>query len=281
MKNRTIILTFCLVTVFLLCSCQLFLPVSFADILAAAQRGEPLTSSAVSGPTPTPESFNSAISMSEVTRFEESEEFAYTITMAHPLLENAGGQGDSFNTIVSLKLLASVNEFRSFAEQSYEEMQDLGGSSSYTLDYEVYRFDDHFISIQFYAEVYFIGAAHPGTTHFVINYDRLTQEEVTIGGLFLPNSHILNVLQFYCAEELNYRFPDGYFDKGLQTVADNYRNWNLSDEGLVLTFETYQVQAGAAGPQTVLIPYYLLEEFINPEGPLGYVLDKQNQEYIF
>jgi len=97
----------------------------------------------------------------------------------------------------------------------------------------------------------------------------------------LPDSNILNVLQFYCSEELNSRFPEGYFENGLEPVASNYRNWNLAEEGLALTFDPYQVQAGAAGPQMILIPYYLLESFIDPEGPLNFVVEQQNQEYIF
>lgn len=281
MKRSTSILMFLLMSLLLLSSCQLLSSTNLLEFLSSAQR-EPLTTpSQEPSPTTTPNSLNTTMYLTEITRGEESEEFAYTIEMTHPQLENAGGQSESFNTLVNAKLLESVNQFRSFAKESYAEMQDFGGGSFYNLDYTIYRFDERFISILFSVESYIIGAAHPGTGHFVVNYDLATQQEITIGGLFLPDSQILNVLQFYCAEELNNRFPEGYFESGLQTVAENYRNWNLAKAGLVFTFETYQVQAGAAGPQTILIPYSLLEDFINPEGPLGYVVVQQDQENIF
>jgi hypothetical protein len=281
MKRSASILMFSLTSFLLLSSCQLLSSLNLRELFSSAQREPLATPTQEPIATTTPNSLNTSMYLTEVTRGEESEEFAYTIKMTHPQLENAGLQNDIFNHLVNVKLLESVNEFRGFAEETYEEMKDIGTGSYYRQDYTVYRFDERFISILFSVESYIIGAAHPGTSHFVVNYDLTAQQEISIGGLFLPDSNILNVLQFYCTEELNNRYPEGYFENGLQTIAENYRNWNLAKEGLVLTFETYQVQAGAAGPQTVLIPYYLLEEFINPEGPLGYVVEQQNQEINF
>jgi hypothetical protein len=50
--------------------------------------------------------------------------------------------------------------------------------------------------------------------------------------------------------------------------VENYRNWNITPDGLMITFDEYQVAPYAAGPQTVTVPYSELRGLINPEGVL-------------
>jgi hypothetical protein len=51
-------------------------------------------------------------------------------------------------------------------------------------------------------------------------------------------------------------------------VPENYAVWNLSAEGLVITFNEYQVAAYAVGPQVVVIPFTALKDISDPRGPL-------------
>ena len=55
---------------------------------------------------------------------------------------------------------------------------------------------------------------------------------------------------------------------GADPLPDNYRTWNIAVDGLVITFDAYQVAAYAAGPQIVTIPYMELQAIIDPSGPL-------------
>ncbi|MCZ2121538.1 MAG: RsiV family protein [Anaerolineales bacterium] len=86
----------------------------------------------------------------------------------------------------------------------------------------------------------------------------------------LFNADPLPTLAEYCKTELAKREIgfDDVFLQGAEPTPDNYRNWNISVEGLVVTFDEYQVAPYAAGPQVVTIPFSVLKELINVEGPL-------------
>ena len=93
---------------------------------------------------------------------------------------------------------------------------------------------------------------------------------LTLGDLFLPNSDYLETIASYCITELS-KQPgfDGPFTDGAKPTPENYRNWNITPDGLLITFDTYQVSPGASGPQQVLVPFPQLERAIDPQGPLA------------
>jgi hypothetical protein len=91
--------------------------------------------------------------------------------------------------------------------------------------------------------------------------------------LFLPGTNYLQVLSDYCKTELEGR--DIAFDASVtdaDPLPDNYQSWNISADGLVITFDEYLVAAYAAGPQIVTIPYAELQAMIDPNGPLSIYL---------
>ena len=59
------------------------------------------------------------------------------------------------------------------------------------------------------------------------------------------------------------------FSDGAKPTPENYAVWNISAEGLVITFNEYQVAAYAAGPQEVVIPFAALKDILDPQGPLN------------
>jgi hypothetical protein len=56
---------------------------------------------------------------------------------------------------------------------------------------------------------------------------------------------------------------------GADPLSENYQRWNISNEGLTITFDAYQVAAYAAGPQIVVIPFSALQSIINPQSALA------------
>jgi len=113
------------------------------------------------------------------------------------------------------------------------------------------------------------GAAHPGLNSITLNYDLGQGKELALADLFLPNSNYLELLSTYCIAELSKQpFFDSSFSTGAQPTPENYRNWNITPDGLMITFDEYQVAPYAAGPQTVVVPYRELQALINPQGPL-------------
>ncbi len=93
-----------------------------------------------------------------------------------------------------------------------------------------------------------------------------------LADLFLPNINYLEAISQYCIAELSKQpFFDSSFSSGAQPTLENYRNWNITPDGLMITFDEYQVAPYAAGPQKVVVPYSALQALINPQGPLGRV----------
>ena len=122
---------------------------------------------------------------------------------------------------------------------------------------------------KFMIDNYFDGAAHPGQTSRTFTFDLASGHQVNLDQLFRPGTNYLQVLADYRKTEL--AGGDNAFDTtvtGADPLPDNYRALNISVDGLVITFDSYQVAAYAAGPQIVTIPYIELQAIIDPSGPL-------------
>jgi hypothetical protein len=173
----------------------------------------------------------------------------------------------AFNQRLSQLVSKEVNTWReSFLQNTFPTMTN--GSfleANYTLlsqleDLWSFKFDFHFYSD---------GAAHPGSYSMTLNYDLAQGRVLELADLFLPNTNYLEAISNSCIAELSKReFFDGAFTEGAKPTFENYRSWNITPEGLAITFDEYQVAPYAAGPQTVVVPYAQLQSLINPEGPL-------------
>ncbi len=126
------------------------------------------------------------------------------------------------------------------------------------------------LSILFQSSQY-SGGAHPSASHASINYDISNGKALALADLFRNDSDYLRIIADRVKKELSQReglFPD-QINLGAAPTLDNYRTWNTTPAGLLITFEEYQVGAYAAGPQSVLIPYAELRTWLSPTGPLG------------
>ena len=94
-----------------------------------------------------------------------------------------------------------------------------------------------------------------------------------LSDLFQPNSNYLKLLSGYCFTTLQKELGEGIDGKwlgdGAGPKADNYKSWNVTPDGLQITFDAYQVAAYALGPQEVIVPYSALKAIIKPDGPLA------------
>src|SRR5215216_549177 len=193
----------------------------------------------------------------------------FTITSQTPQL---AGSDDPRVTAFNQRLIELVSKEvdvwrQSFLQNTAPTMNN--GSTlnvTYTLlsqigDLWSFKFDFHFYSD---------GAAHPGSYSITLNYDLGQGKELVLADLFLPNTDYLGAISRYCIAELSKQpFFEGPFADGAQPTPGNYRNWNITPNGLMITFDEYQVAPYAAGPQTVAVPYSELRSLIDPQGPLG------------
>jgi hypothetical protein len=116
------------------------------------------------------------------------------------------------------------------------------------------------------------GAAHPYHFSRTVTFNLATGQDVTLDQLFLAGSDYLQIFSDVSKAELSTRdigFNDEVFASGADPLPVNYQNWNITADGLLITFDEYQVAPYAAGPQTVTLPYSALKDVIDPQGPLG------------
>ncbi len=140
------------------------------------------------------------------------------------------------------------------------------------------RFDQvsppgNLLSLKFIISYYSDGAAHPGAMSRTVTYDLEAGQFVDLDQLFLPGSDYLGTISAYCIKTLKASEIGEVIDEtGAQPTVDNYRSWNVTADGLLITFDEYQVAAYAAGPQQVTVPYSELAAIIDPQGSLaGYI----------
>jgi hypothetical protein len=143
----------------------------------------------------------------------------------------------------------------SFLEVTYTLVSQIADIWSIKLDFS------------FYSD----GAAHPGLYSITVNHDLGQGRKLALSDLFLPNSNYLEVISNYSIADLKRQNPDidDSFLGGTAPTSENYRNWNITTDGLMITFDEYQVAPYAAGPQKVIMPYNELQAVIDPKGPLG------------
>jgi hypothetical protein len=209
-----------------------------------------------------------SLSLTEKTISETGASPIYTLKALVPFL--AGSEDPrvlTFNEEIASLVQLEIDDFK----QSITNASNppVANGSSFDLQYSLSSPWGDILSIKFVIDIYFDGAAHPGQTSKTFNYDLEIGQQINLDQLFLPGTDYLQVLANYCRADLGGRNIG--FDAsqtGADPVPDNYRNWNISSDGLVITFDTYQVAAGAAGPQIVTIPYTDLQAIIDPNGPL-------------
>ena len=222
--------------------------------------------------TPTLPLLSNKLTLTFTTISETSTSPVYTLTAQVPLLMGSNDpQVQQFNRQSAALVQQEVDGFK----------QSLAGASNppiamgsfFDLKYSLFSPWSNFLSIKFDIDSYHDGAAHPFQYSRAFTLNLTTGHQVNLYQLFLPGMNSLQVLSDYCKNELAGR--DIAFDAsvtGADPLADNYQTWNISAEGLVITFDEYQVAAYAAGPQMVIIPYAALAGIIDPQGPLAVFL---------
>ena len=230
----------------------------------------PATSTAAPTLSPTPaQPISQSVTLTSTPFSEENQTPVYKITAQIPTLT---GSDDPRVLAFNAELKDSVQkEIDAFKKDTllYTTTPIVSAGSYFNVQYELVGQQGNFWSIKLNMEGYTDGAAHPYHYSSTDNYDLDKGKDIILDEIFLPNSNYLQFISQYCVAELSKRDIgfDG-FHQGADPTVENYRNWNVSDKGLVITFDEYQVAPYAAGPQTVIIPYSVLGTVTNNQSPL-------------
>lgn len=228
-----------------------------------------LTSAAPTLPPPTP-MLSQTVSVQSSPFSDTGGAPVYTITAQIPTLQGSSDpRVTNFNTLIEQIIQDEIDQFKTDV-LAFASNPPIAAGSSFDLQYSIIgqRADIWSIKLEIY--VYSDGAAHPNGYSRTLNYDLSNGREITLDELFLSGSNYLQALSDFCKTQLSAR-DIGFemFSGGANPLAENYQRWNISAEGLVITFDAYQVAAYAAGPQLVTIPFSELQSIINPQGALA------------
>jgi hypothetical protein len=207
---------------------------------------------------------------------ERSKEMNLEIAANYPQLTGGNNPNlEKFNqaarALVSKKVAGFKKDLQN--DEGLEPLPDSMGSDL-NVDYTVVLAQDDLVSIKFEVGSYYQGAAHPNSYSDVLNYDLKNGKQLKLADLFKPGAKFLPVIATYSIGDLKKQAKDkGLLDdlieSGAAPAAKNYLSWNITKKGLGINFDPYQVGPYAAGPQYVMVPYTILKDLINPDGPIA------------
>jgi hypothetical protein len=201
---------------------------------------------------------------------ESHQDPLFTVTSQTPQLTGSDDpRVQTFNqrldAIIKKELKSFSDEFLLYSAKPLPKGSSLEGTYTLTAQYNnIWSFQLHFL-------FYYDNASQPGLYNIPINYDLEQGKELVLDDLFMPNSNYLEVISDYCVAELVKRGLNyGSIYGATYPIPYNYSdNWNITPEGLMITFNQTEVAPREAGPQTVIVPHSELKTVITPMGPLG------------
>ncbi len=145
------------------------------------------------------------------------------------------------------------------------EAEFLRGPNTTSASYEIVRNDPLVLSIKYRVNRYYSGAAHGNGQTVTWNYWRKPLFLLGLNQLFssLDYLEMLSALSRSALLDDQQRNRDWVF-QGTEPEKENFRSFNIAPSGLLLTFDAYQVDCFAAGPQVVEIPLSALTGILNP-----------------
>lgn len=252
-----------------------FLSVAHTNTHAAANKGKTM----VFSPCQQHVGLGDGLRLTPKEKKENSKRLRYSIKARFPYIEEHA-LAKQFNQEVAGLISKEINRFKEGAEELAEAFKDdptfRDIPSSLDIDYCVHMAAHGLISILFYMYEYG-GGAHGSPDSLVLNYDLTGAHVLSLGDLFKPSSRYLKAIADYCINSLKKRglTHNEHIDRGASEGFENYKSWNITPNGLLITFDPYQVASYAEGAQQVIIPFAVLRDILKPRGYIK--IDKEGK----
>lgn len=209
----------------------------------------------------------------------EAVKTAINQTIMNRVLAGSFNEGNKKAPSVDKMMEDFIANFRKDAKEQHKENPD-GMELSYSDDYEMgVEYHEHdLLCLSAYFSVYLAGA-HPNSGIEYFNFDLKTGKNVTLADVLIPNykTKLLPI-----AEKL-FRIQNGignqsFEEAGYFQMGDSNGKFVLAEEvsfqpdGLLFTYQQYEIAAYALGMSTVKVPYSVIKELIKKESALGWAL---------
>lgn len=226
------------------------------------------------------------VDMVTTERYYTEQNPKISVKAVYPQLE--GDENDQaiagFNDLTRKLIKKEIAAFRAKIKeiQPYNKEGDQASKrSTLFIDYNsaaIKPNDDHLLSVRFTIQGFISSMPQPYHYYRVINFDLDTGEQIELADLFAPGSDYLSTLSTLASESLKKHLANkNMIDEGTLPTANNFKNWNLKPDGILITFDEYQVAPYVKGTQTVLIPYTDLKSVIAPESLIADCADRPSR----
>jgi hypothetical protein len=204
-------------------------------------------------------------------KLEDSQNL-YNLKINYPFLEQVSDpRFQLFNQEVD-KLVNQISQDFKKNVQPISATPDPNFSPSFLIvDFKITNGDNGLLSVLFNVGFYMSGAAHPNQYAETLNLDVAGSKVLALKDLFKPGADYLKFISDTSIQDLT-KQSRLEWDSGAAPNEANFRSWNITPDGLLFSFDPYQVTSYAMGPQSVVIPYQAMKEILNPTGPLAPIL---------
>ena len=164
---------------------------------------------------------------------------------------------ENVNNVILKRIDSYINEFNN---STYS-----GNDKYLEISFETYEYNE-FMSFKFNVK------SNVGVTHEIEEYFTVVHkndEIIDINYLRKKQEDVLDILQKECKSKLeeNPKIKEysnkEWLEKGLEAKAENYSNFILTENGLVIIFNGYTVAPFVAGTFEIEIPYKKLNIYVD------------------
>jgi len=228
-----------------------------------------------------PISINKNMVISSKSQEENNLELKADIKASYPQI--TGQKLSSYAVQFNQRVLSTVNneiqQFKKYVKNDLPHMKTLPKelqTNYLNIDYDVDVIHPNHhtaVMVRFNIEGMQAGRAHPYHIHSVLNYDLDTGKTLSLADLFKRNTPYLKLIAELSQQQLLKKLSDksmaDMVKQGTQATPKNFRNWNMQNDTLLITFDEYQVAPYVNGSQEVEIPYSALKKMIAPHAVIS------------
>ncbi len=195
----------------------------------------------------------------------------YEVELEYPVFMPEQGELEELNTVLHGSALRELHKFRDLLLTAKRE--DIGEyaakmTNELVASFEISLFNGDLISIRFSYFSYGAGAAHPQHFTDVVNYQREPLIPLTLETIFEQFLDAIGLISQYSIAQITLENGDDvssdWVSGGASPESENFSKFNLTERGLLITFDEYQVGPYAEGSRQVIIPWHRLYGFLNP-----------------
>jgi len=232
---------------------------SFADTTNTATSATPEATVATTTATPVLEATNdeneavyltSTLKLVPTIQHTNNPDLQYTVKTNYPQI--TGGTltpaAINFNQVMADMVKQETDRFTKFVKEDAVHMKTLPKEMQHNtlnIDYDIDVINSSkqpIISVRLSVEGMQGGRAHPYHTYRILNFSLSQNKVLSLNDIFKPSARYLNVFAKYTSDSLNKTLHDKFMiANGTAPDAKNYQTWNIEPDGILITFDEYQV----------------------------------------